>query len=269
MKHYYKYIKSFELGLQNSIEYRSNFLISLISIVFPIIIQYFLWSAIFNASPNSKLYGYSYNELIAYTFISGIVSKLVASGFEWEIADDIKNGGLNKFIIKPIGYFQYKLSCFFGQKTFQSLILLFLLSIILLFLKIILGLNLEISRILIFIVAIILATILNFLIFYGVSSLAFWLGDIGGLFIITSLIINIISGGVFPIEIFGNKIIKIINFLPFKYTIYFPINVINGKLPSNEILHGLLIQLIWIPIMFIFVKLLWNEGEKKYISIGG
>jgi ABC-2 type transport system permease protein len=45
-----KYYKAFELGFQFALEYRINFLISLISAAYPIFIQSFLWSAIFQSS---------------------------------------------------------------------------------------------------------------------------------------------------------------------------------------------------------------------------
>jgi len=37
-----------------------------------------------------------------YTFFVGVTAKFISTGFEWEINDDIKNGGLNKYIVKPI-----------------------------------------------------------------------------------------------------------------------------------------------------------------------
>ena len=51
---------------------------------------------------------------------------MVATGFEWEIADDIKNGGLNKYVIKPVGYLPYRIACFLGQKSFQAVLMLVL-----------------------------------------------------------------------------------------------------------------------------------------------
>ena len=42
-----KYRSIFILGFENALEYRGNYLINLISIVFPIMMQYFVWSAVF------------------------------------------------------------------------------------------------------------------------------------------------------------------------------------------------------------------------------
>ena len=60
-----KYYKAFELGLQFALEYRINFLISLISAAYPIFIQSFLWSAIFQSSDQSLVYGFTFRQIIA------------------------------------------------------------------------------------------------------------------------------------------------------------------------------------------------------------
>lgn len=269
MKGLEKYLKSFELGLQNSLEYRANFLLSLISTFFPMIIQYFLWTAIFENSPGSLIYGYTYGELIAYTLLAGIVSKFVAGGFEWEVADDIKNGGLNKFIIKPIDYFRYRISCFLGQKSIQMLITIILITIILFVLRSVPGFELDLRRMPVFVAAVLMALVLNFLILYGVSALAFWMTDAGGVFVMLGLLINIAGGGIFPLDIFGNTLVRVFDFLPFKYTIYFPTNILNGKIPFGDIPGGLLLQAVWIAVIFMAVKIIWRTGMKKYIAVGG
>ena len=69
-----KYTKAFELGFQTALEYRVNFLISLISAAYPIFIQTFLWTAIYNASTEDVVYGYTYRQMIAYTFLAGLVA---------------------------------------------------------------------------------------------------------------------------------------------------------------------------------------------------
>ncbi|MGD0092974.1 MAG: hypothetical protein ABSE73_23930, partial [Planctomycetota bacterium] len=55
-----KYSKAFELGFQTALEYRLNFALSLVSAAYPIFIQTFLWTAIFKASAQPVVYGYTY-----------------------------------------------------------------------------------------------------------------------------------------------------------------------------------------------------------------
>jgi ABC-2 type transport system permease protein len=264
-----KYKKAFTLSVQRSMEYRVSFLISTLSAVFPIIMQYFLWKQIYGNSPKSVLYGFTYNQMIVYVILSSIVSLLVNTGFEWEIANDIKNGGLNIFIIKPIGYFHYRVSCFLGGKSIQIGIMILLISSILLFVKTVFAVSFEAVNILLFIFLIPFSLIINFLMFFSISTIAFWVSEVWGIFAGFGVFISIFSGALIPIDIFGSKVVSILKYLPFEYITYFPIRVLNGSLSKDSIVDGVLIQSVWIVILFFVSKILWHAGTKKYVSIGG
>lgn len=268
-KRLYKYFKAYALGMQNSMEYRADFFLSMLSIFFPVLIQLFLWTAIFKNSQGGTVYGYTYGQMISYAVLAGIVSKVVAAGFEWEVAGDVKNGGLDKYIIKPIDYFQYRISCFLGQKTIQLTIMLLLTALVLAILHRSVGLVLEPLRILAFVGALIPALLLNFLIAFCLSTAAFWLSEVWGVFIVSSLLVNIVSGGIFPLDIFGEKLLRLFDLLPFKYTIYYPVNILNGKMGWEGLLSGTLIQCAWIAALTLLAGLLWNAGSRKYVAVGG
>lgn len=269
MRWHQKYVKVFELGLQASMEYRVNFIMSIVSTIFPILIQVFLWTAIFNNSGKSIVYGYDYMRMLTYVIVAGIVSKLVATGVEWEISGDIKDGGLNKFIVRPVGYFPYRIASFLGQKVMQLGIVIILLTVVLTIINIKLGLAIEPIRAIIFLVTIILALILNLFITFIISTVAFWISEAWAAFMILNLVINVASGGIFPLDIFGDKVMTVLNFLPFKYIIYFPTNIINGKMSFNDIAVGILVQGVWIFLLSLISKTIWNIGMKKYVAIGG
>jgi ABC-type uncharacterized transport system, permease component len=69
--------------------------------------------------------------------------------------------------------------------------------------------------------------------------------------------------------VFGKDILKFFDLLPFKYIIYFPINILNGKLPVEAILSRIAIQFLWILLLALVSNILWKVGMKKYIAIGG
>lgn len=264
-----KYIRVFILGIQSSMEYRINFLLTIFSALIPIVIQYFLWDAIYKSSSKLEVYGYTFVQMITYTVLAAIFSKLLVTGFEWDVANDIKNGGLSKFIVQPIGYLLYRISMFIGGKLINTITMIILATSTLFILKFYLGIQLGLERVAFLITILFLALLLNFLIFFCISTLAFWMQEIWQMFVITRLAINIASGGVFPLDIFGPTVLKIVNFLPFKYTIYFPISVVNGKLSSNDLIQGILVQLVWIIVLFFTSNFLWNKGMKKYVAFGG
>lgn len=202
-----KYACVFHLSLETAMEYRVDFFLSLISTVFPIILQFYLWTAIYS-TPTEVNNVYTYEQIILYTLLAGMTAKLTASGFEHEINKDIKDGGLNKYIVRPVNYFT-------------------------------------------------------------IAMLGFWITEISKMFGTIQIVLLVISGGVFPLDVFGSGIQKLTQYLPFKYTAQFPVDILNGKLLWEEVLNGFQFQIGWIFIFLILSCYLWKAGLKRYVAVGG
>lgn len=264
-----KYKYCFFMGFQKAVEYRIDFLLSLVSSIFPIIIQVSLWTAIYHSTRTGILYGYTYHQMIIYTFMVGLIGKFLATGFEYEINEDIKNGGLNKYIIKPINYYIYRFSCFLGERVSIFLILLILFTIIFTFFIFIGYSATPFLFFIFFVVSLMFTLILNFSIYFCVGMTGFWMSEISRLFPAIGVVLNVISGGIFPLDILGNSFNKIIFFLPFKYMLQFPVDIITGKMKITQIIPSISIQLFWIIFFLSLANWLWKKGLKKYIAVGG
>jgi ABC-2 type transport system permease protein len=264
-----KYVKAFELGFETALEYRINFLISLISAAYPIFIQTFLWTAIFQNSGEAVVYGFTYRQMIAYTFLAGLVARIVRTGFEYEIMDDVKTGKFSKFLVQPLGYFPYRISSYFGQKLPGQLMILGILVLVLVGLNRFWGVTLELPRILAFLATLVLAVTLNFLIFYCFSAMSFWIVEVGFLFEGIRIVTVLLSGGIFPLEVFGDRFMQVTSLLPFKYTVNYPINVLNGTISTTGALQGLMMQVLWIGACLLLSNMLWRVGGRRYVAVGG
>ncbi|WP_063892559.1 ABC transporter permease [Paenibacillus sp. Leaf72] len=263
------YLKTFSLGVQNSLEYRTNFFLNLFGAVFPILIQYFYWRAVFTSSGQQIVFGFSYNQMIAYSVLAVLMSKLIGTTFQYEIARDIKDGGLNKYLVKPIGYLSYRIFCFLGEKSVQMLVVLALSVIVMLLLNAWLDFPVNLSHILLFLCVVPSALMLNFFIYYSLSAVAFWFTEANGAFRTFALLANIAGGGLFPLDIYGPVTKAILLTLPFNYVIYFPIRLLSGMLTGPEIAAGAMMQLVWIGVFAALSTLLWRQGLTKYIAVGG
>ncbi len=259
----------FRMGIEKSLEYRADFFLSLFSAVFPIIIQTFLWNYLYGNEDAAALFGYTYNEILIYTLLAGLVSKLVQTGLEYQVNEDIKLGGLNKYLVSPVSYGRYQLFSFLGEKAPQLVIMGAVAAGMIAFSVAVLGLELSPMRVLIFIVSLVLALLLNFFIFYSVALLSFWLTDVNLMFGTVSIVLVVVSGGVFPLDIFGEKLELLVNLLPFGYTTQFSVNIINGRFGWTQIGSGFLCQLFWIGFFGILARCMWKRGLKRFTAVGG
>lgn len=258
-----KYSKVIQMNINNSLEYRVNFILYLISGIVPILIQIFIWTNIFNFNGISQFMDYSRTSIILYMIIAGSLSKLLSIDNHQKMAGEIKNGGLNQYILKPMNHTVYWLSNEIGSKLIYSLLLFAIFFVISL-----VSNGFQYSVLFFGVLAIFLAIIINFLIYYLISMLSFWFLDISSIFTAINMIFTFISGGVLPLDILAGAN-NFLCYIPFGLMIFFPVRIFSIRLEQNEILFYLVLQVVWIVILFIVSLILWKKGLKKYSAIGG
>ena len=257
------------MGLQHSLEYRFEFFVGIISTLFPILIQVFLWFAIYGGTGQDTMYGYTFAQMLAYVAIAGAVGKFVVTGIENIINDDIHSGGLSAFIVRPVRYIPFRFLQAIGQKFASIVTMVLFTAVALALLVVTVGFEVKLYAVCLFVAALLLALLVNFFIFLIVSIAAFWLTEVGRFFHALQITIMVASGGVFPITVFGDTYVFISRFLPFQYTSYFPISVMTGSLTVTEIFFGMMIQLAWIAALLVIASALWRVGMKRYVAVGG
>ncbi len=264
-----KYFAAFSLSLKKSMEYRMDFLMGILNSLVVIVVQYFLWTAVFAGSARETVNGYTYRQLIVYTVFSGIVSKLISAGFEREIAEDIKLGGLNKFLTQPVNYALYRFMAFTGEKVTQLAVGLGLSLVLIFSLGAGWGVAADGARVVLFFASVLLGLVINFFVFYIVSSLAFVMTEVWGVFIAMRQGCFLLGGGIFPLDMLGPGIRAVVRCLPFEYAVFFPVSIINGRIGPHEIAQGFLLQALWIAALAAASHFCWKSGLKKHIAAGG
>lgn len=258
----------FLMGVEQALEYRVSFFLSMLSAVFPIIIQTTMWNYLYRHSDAAAVFGYEHGQILLYTLLATIVSQLAGTGFEGEMNGDIKTGGLNKYLVRPINYKRYQFFRFLGQKIPRFMVAAPVMALItaVAFWQ---GLPLSVGRASAFLASLVLALVLNFSIFYCVGLMGFWLTDVDKLFGTISIVLTVVSGGVFPLDIFGGLVETLVNLLPFGYTTQFPVNIINGRFGWERIGTGFAFQAGWIFVFACIGELMWRRGIKRYAAVGG
>lgn len=269
LKAFRKYAAAFSLSLQQSMEYRMDFFLGLLGSLVVILVQSFLWTAVFQSAGQGTVGGYTYPQLIAYTVFSGLVAKLVAGGFEREIADDIKLGGLNKFLAQPVSYALFRFMTFLGGKLTQLIVGAGLTLVLVACFGGAMSLTHQPLTLALFFVVLLLALVINFFVFYITSSLAFVMTEVWGVFIAMRQGSFLLGGGIFPLDMMGEGIRAGLRFLPFEYTVFFPANILCGRLGPAEIFMGIGCQLFWIVALWAASHFAWKAGLKKHIAAGG
>src|ERR1041384_6896541 len=110
-----KYRHAFLIGLQSNLVYRVNFAMRGFFSLFHLAAIFILWGAAY--MDQGSLGGFSLNQTLTY-FVTLLVLQFFISAFneDYQISEDIRNGLINQFLLKPINYFGYRFSIFVAAR---------------------------------------------------------------------------------------------------------------------------------------------------------
>ena len=189
----------FKVSWQNSIEYRADFLAHLVLGLISLVVMTLIFRAVF--SQGGTFAGYSFSTMFSYLVMTKILHFSTRGNTSRYIGDEIKEGKLSIFLIKPISYLKYWLSLFLADRLFEILIRFSFLTLFFIFFH----KFFEIPSFLVtlfFILSLIIAVILNYLINIIIASFAFWTTDIRLFSSFLGLATGFLAGEVIPLDIF-------------------------------------------------------------------
>lgn len=265
MKTMKTYLKIINLSFQNQMEYKLNFIMTFIYRLFPFAINILVWLSVSNTSH----FLMSKSEIITYYMIGLVTSNLVVCSIQNEISDDIRNGTINKYLIKPISYFGYQLM---KDVAFRfTFIILGIVPITISFylMKKYITLGLNVLYVILFIVSVIIGYMINFFLSFLLSELSFYFTNVSVLFAASDVLKNIVSGAVFPLALLPPNIAEILSLLPFSYIAYFPTIILLEQYSVTEIILKLALGVLWCVALALNSRAVWRKGLKTYSSFGG
>jgi ABC-2 type transport system permease protein len=79
----------------------------------------------------------------------------------------------------------------------------------------------------------------------------------------------LLGGMIVPVATFPEKIRILAGYLPYRYMLSFPIEVLSGKLNLDQIGKGFAVTGVWAIVFLLLIKFIWRRGLKVYTAYGG
>jgi ABC-2 type transport system permease protein len=266
-----KYLHVINIGLQNNLAYRFNYLTRTLFSFIPLFAMLSLWGTIYKNNPQAgHASGFTEAQIIFYYLLVAVVDVLTAvNEDDWQIAADIREGNISQFLLKPIDYLWYRLCLFFsGRLAFIAMAILPLAVFIFCF-RTHLQAPASGLALAVFSFSLILTALLQFFISYAMAMLAFWLLEISTFIFILFAFEYLASGHLFPLALLPAGLQQVLMLTPFPYQLYFPISVYLGKVSGVDLWCGLAMQFFWVLATYALARFMWQRGVKKYSAFGG
>jgi len=264
-----KYLHVLNIGIQNQLVYRVNFLFRACFALLPLIATISLWRTIY-AGRETELGGYTLAQMISYYLVVTLVDMFTAvNEDDWQIAADIRDGNISQFLLKPIDYLKYRLCLFLAGRAIYTAVAIVPVALFIFLQRQYFVLPADAATVGWFALSITLTALLQFFSAYAMALLAFWVLEVSTFIFILFAFEYIAGGHLFPLDILPPALSHALAFTPFPYQLYFPVSIYVGKSTGPALYQGLVIQGLWVVAAYFFARFMWTRGIRKYSAVGG
>jgi ABC-2 type transport system permease protein len=247
-------------------QYRANLIMYLLYWLVSPIIYLAVWTSI--ANQKGSVNGFTANDFITYYMMLLICDQVTSNTVIHTFGYKIQDGTLSGELIRPIH--PMLTNALVNNIAFKALTIMGLIPIwiILYFLYKPDFSSVEIANILLAIPVMLLAFITGYLLSAAITSLAFWTTRVYSIHEFYFAIILLFAGQFVPLTLMPKIIQNIAQYLPFQLFMYYPIQLILGKLSSEQIVQGYVMAVIWLGMAMLLFNWVWRNGVKRYSAVG-
>ena len=233
-----------------------------------IIVFYFLWNAAF--TNNSSIFGYTKEKILTYALLLIMIRAITLSSRSVDVAGQISNGDLTNLLTKPVNFFSYWLSRDISSKILNITFAIFELMFLYILLAPSLFLQTNFLYLVFFVVSIILAIFIFFNIMMLTNFVPFWMPEVawGAQFLVIVIVVEFLSGAIFPLDVFPDYIYNFLLLTPFPYLVFMPIQIYLGSLSTGAVIKGIFIAGLWSLILWKITNIVWRRGLKVFEGAG-
>ncbi|MEO3944718.1 ABC-2 family transporter protein [Gorillibacterium sp. CAU 1737] len=259
------YLELAKKSFQNNLVYRAEYLAGVLNAVVMIFVNISIWRAIYEEE--GALEGVQFKMMATYVVLSFLLQTLYVMD-EYFVEVKVRSGLISSDLLKPISFRLFVFSNTIGTMIFRLLLQLspaLLLSIVLFQMlppfSVTMTLYFAISA------------LLGFLVLYNLNFLvwisSFWFYWTFSLVTIKDAAVLIFSGALVPVWFMPDWLADFVEATPFASIYSTPIRIYLGMIPENEIVTGLLVQVLWVVILGLAGAVLWHRASRKLCVQGG
>ncbi len=251
-------------GFQDATAYRVEFIFEFLGSAFvPAAIQWVLWYALFKIGGASEVAGMTYVDLVHYTLMSLLFSQVRGGDHDFELSEMIRSGQLSNYLLRPVGVVEFVYIRGVAPRIFIAGICLIL--------GVILGQLFGLSgpRMIGAMFLALLGNIIHYQVGATLATTAFLWEESYSILMVKNMVVNLLSGELIPLNLFPPSLQWLWKSTPFYLYVFGPTQYALGHWSHTEFLMQIAISMLWILFGWGLIRLSWDLGMKRYLSLGG
>lgn len=252
------------VGLAEAVAYRAELLVWLLSTTMPLVMLA-LMSAVAREGPVGR---FGQEEFTAYYLAALVVRLLTGAWVIWEVNFEIRQGTLAYRLLRPV----HPLVAYACENV-GAMPLRLAAAVPIATLAVFLVGPGQLTRdpvlLAAFPLSVVGAWLITFLAMSLIGALAFYVEASGSLFELWMGLFGVFSGYLVPLELFPHWLAAAARFLPFRYMLAFPVEMVVGMTPRGAALAELGVQWGFVALLGLGARAAWRMGLRRFAAYGG
>jgi ABC-2 type transport system permease protein len=252
------------VGFMDAVAYRAELIVWTLATTMPLVMLA-LFSTVAAAGPIGR---YGRPELVAYFLATFIVRQLTGSWAFYEMNFEVRNGTLAMRLLRPVHPLWAYAAENLAALPMRFVVALPVAAIALAWVgrratthdPVLWGL---------FAVSVLGGWLITLFVNFIVGCLSFYVESSMKLMDTWLVFFFVLSGYLIPTDLFPLRVRAVIDWLPFRYQIGLPVELMTGALAPAHALALLARQWMWVAIGLGTTSVLWRSGLRRFAAYGG
>ena len=255
------------IGFAEAVAYRAEFVVWMLSTTLPLV-NLALWSAVAREAPNGTFGRYTQSDFVAYFLATLIIRTVTGSWVVWEMNQEIRMGTLSMRLLRPIHPFIAYATQHLAAIPLRALIALPVAVILLLTVG---GSHVVHDPLLIALLPLSIAGawLITFVAMLAMGTLGLFMERSTAVFEVWLGLFAVLGGYLVPLDLMPGWLTRIASWLPFRYMLGAPAELLSGKADRATALHDLAVQYGYVAFLIVLAALVWRAGVKRFEAFGG
>jgi ABC-2 type transport system permease protein len=252
------------IGVAETVAYRAEFLVWILTTTQPLIMLG-LWTSVAREAPFAS---YSSANFVAYFLACLIVRQLTGNWVAWQMSEEVRSGAMAMRLLRPLHPFFAYAASHAAAIPFRSFIAL-PVAFVLLASSGASVLSTDPVQLVLLVPSILLAWLITFALMFAIGALAFFLTQTMAIANLYFALFSLFSGYMMPINLLPPWIAALARWLPFRFMLSAPVELMTQSLDRAHLVRLLGGQLAWTAILLAIALALWRAGVKRFEAVGG
>lgn len=260
------YATRMKVELLTRLQYQLDISLQLIGKFVEPVIYLVVWTTIAQQS-GGEVGGYTSAQFAGY-YIAWTLVRTFTLGWnpvqmEWRI----RRGDFNPLLLRPLHPIHEDVATMLSWNAIGLITLVPMMAFLTLLFRP--ELELHAWSVAAFIPALVLAFSARFVLLWAVALIAFWTTRLNALLNLVFAVEFLLSGRLVPLGVLPAWAQRGASFLPFKWMFGFPLELLIGRVPPEDVLVGFGIQALWLGAMIALLLFVWRSAVRRYAAVGG